>query len=234
MSAVAAVEAPTGCGACGAPTGDHLRLCRADQRSLVSALDELAGHIADLEITRTRQDRVGQSSRRSPGFGERPLIFNEHAAGVSDVVAATVTAWAVDCHHRDEDGRDPLTEIRPSDIGAITRWLRRAMPILRAHPEAGLAHSQLVGVTARARAAIDLPRTASTFVVGPCPERKDPIPGQVHSSPCEGTVYAAIGFKDAPSVMRCNGGCGRVWGTAEWLRAGRRILARMREMERTA
>lgn len=220
------------CGACGAPVANGLGLCRADERAVLTALDTLSGWLlADLEITRTRQDRVGTPGRRAPGFAtSAPLTWNDHAAGVADVAHATILAWAAECHRPDED--DPLAALDPSDVAGLARWLRRAMPVLRTHPEAGLAHSQLTAVVARARRAVDLPRTSSAFTVGPCPERLDG-PGPVPTA-CSGTVLAVIGAtEDAPSVMRCDC-CGRVWGTAEWLRAGRRILARMRELGLTS
>lgn len=233
---MSATEARPECGVCGAAVGDGSRLCRNDQRKLCRDLDELADYlITELETTRSRQDRIGTPGRGAPGYGERPLAWNEHAAGVADVVASTVTAWALDCHHRDDDGdRDPLGALRADDLIGITRWLRRAMPVLRLHPEAELAHQQITSVAARARRAVDLPRTVSTFVVGPCPLRVDEA-GQVQNDAqrrCEGTVRAYIGATDdAPSVMRCDG-CRHQWGTSEWLRAGKLILARKVELAR--
>jgi hypothetical protein len=102
---------------------------------------------------------------------------------------------------------------------AATR-LRDHINDLRAHPDADKLHAEVTHAVSEARRATDQPANRAVINVGPCPD-------------CDGHVYAFIPTEDArPARMECRANPDHRWDATQWIRAGRRILARMAELRR--
>lgn len=213
--AATTVPTTTACANCGSPCSNGLTLCRTDTEYLRDELAWVADrHLADeLLTTLTRTDRMGPQARRG-GTGA-PLPWSDPASRALRRLDGVLAAWCAGLH-----------DVVPGRMSERAAELRRALPALRAHPEAGRAYTELTDAVFAARTAVDIPAESSRFDVGPCPEWI-PHAEDVHRMVrCDGTVVAHIGRGDTASVMRCPA-CRASWGTSEWLRAGRRILNRM-------
>ena len=214
---------PSGCGVCSAPTGDNEYLCRTHTFKLEADLRELPNLWTDLDVTRTRMDKLTLSSG-SPSGAERPLYWNENAAAVAGDLQITVNAWALDVAHIAEDERDRLADIPQHNVPDLARWLVRNMHTLRRNPDAGMAHDELTDAIHQGWRIIDRPETKTRFEVGPCPEA-------LPDGECGGKVWAFIPTnEDKVSYMRCLD-CGADWDTTQWLRVGRRILTRIQQLK---
>lgn len=205
----------TACDHCGRPCSNGTTLCRADAGHLSDELAWVAdrGLGDDLVTTLTRTDRMSAQSVR--GGSGRPLPWSDHASRVLRALDGVLSAWCVAVY----DAVAPTLPERAAE-------LRRALPALRARPDAGRAYTEITGAVHTARLAVDIPAESSRFEVGPCPEWRARPDEPQRIARCEGTVVAYIGRGDTASVMACPS-CRAQWGTTEWLRAGRRILARM-------
>lgn len=171
---------------------------------------------AELDTTTSRQDRVVVSHGRG---GETGLPWKDTATGATGELDYYVRYWA------DRVNRD--AEQLPAAVPALARWLWCRVDWLRAHDAARAAHREITTAVARATRAIDLPANRARFEVGPCPEIED------HGY-CDGIVWAYIATRpEDESALRC-WTCGARWNTTQWLRVGRRILARARQLKRSA
>jgi hypothetical protein len=215
---------PASCGVCGSKTGDDGLLCRAHTVRLAGELREIPGLLLELDVTIWRGDRVtvGGDIGRS---AERPLAWNEHASEKRAVLIDTLLAWEI-------------------EVIALTNhgYVAKTVAALRMDETAGTAYDELVDAVRGVRRAIDRPDMATRFYAGPCPEVLD-VPREttpdgtlsaVTTAPCTGEVWAFIPTEsDVPATLRCRSCEGR-WGTAQWLRVGQRMIARMAELRRAA
>lgn len=226
----------TGCGVCGAPSGDGLNLCRTHTDSLERDLRGVEELVRELDITLTRQDRVNPANSIGKS-AERPLAWNENAAAKRFELWATLSAWALDTSKIGEDGRDLLIAVPADDTTGVAGWLIRNLSTLRAHPEAGTAFDEVTDAIRGARRAIDRPATATQFRAGPCPEVvaiEPEIGSDVELVACDGDVWAFIPVDpDDLAYLRCQACDGR-WDTTQWMRIGQRMLARIAELRRVA
>jgi hypothetical protein len=171
----------------------------------------------ELGTTTSRQDRIVINPGRG---GETGLPWKDAAADAFAELDHAVHHWAAQVNH----AGDPM----PADVPAAARWLWRRVDWLRAHPDAKEAHRQITTAVARAERVIDLPANRARFEVGPCPEIVEDC------GHCTGVVWAYIATRpEDESVLRC-WDCGARWNTTQWLRVGRRILTRSRQIKRRA
>jgi hypothetical protein len=107
----------------------------------------------------------------------------------------------------------------PEDtLAAMAGWLLKRIDRIAVHPAAEDIHGEIVGAVRFAARVIDLPANRTTFPVGPCPELG-----------CQGEIRAYIPAQpERPARMECSA-CETRWEPHQWLRAGRRILARKGE-----
>lgn len=211
-----------GCQRCGSPTGDDGGLCRTCTFKLSADLREVPTYLwAELQITITRQDKLMPTSDR-PG-GEKPMVWNENGSQVAWELQTTLNAWALDVSRLGQDERDLLADVAHHDVPELARWLVRNMHTLRMLGDAGQCFEEIVDAIRRGRRAIDRPENRTRFQVGPCPE-------QANEGACDGEVWAFIPTsEDKISFMRCQA-CGAEWDTTQWLRVGRRMLARIHQL----
>jgi hypothetical protein len=212
---------------CGVPQHNGL-LCTGCAEGLDTDLLEVLEVWPDLLITRTRQDCLGDPTS---GSSARPLPWNEQASHAMsrlagavralDALAGPLTACEVACHRCvaqiGAEGSNP-------DPAPLARWLWTQRPELVLRSGIGPAAARLDHALDAARHAIDLPEYDRRFPVGPCPQ-----PGQ-RAAYCTGTVLALIPTREAdPTLMRCSD-CDHVWTSGQFMRAGRMIHTRMRQL----
>lgn len=158
------------CAVCNCPTGDGGRLCRLHTDALLTNLRHVPDLLAELDVTRTRQDRM-VSERAGGRSTTRPLPWNEHASTVAWELNCTLNAWALDVSKLREDERDPLKLVAATDTAELARWLTRNINTLRHHHEVGTADEELNDAILRARRAVD--RAPDKVFAGPCAAEHD-------------------------------------------------------------
>lgn len=215
--------------ACRRTVADTAYVCRDCEHDLAERLHEAAKFWPELETTITRQDRLGQPGPRArghvppqpirPGLGDPAddhqqgvpggLPFHWAAAEVRDSVRNVASTWARVV--QEERGGDP-----PADTPGLLRWLTTQLGWCRYQPWAYDCWDQLGDASRRVGPAVDAPANRLRVAVGPCPEVD-----------CLGLVTATVPARlDVPAVLRCDGCCAE-WGTHQWARVGRRMMARL-------
>lgn len=94
-------------------------------------VDYLPGLWEDLQVTVTRQDRIGAAEARVSGEGETPEPFNTRASKVATDVQSAVThagaAFAIE---------NPHLHTRPTSVAAVCAWLAGFPSLLAGHSDA--------------------------------------------------------------------------------------------------
>lgn len=144
------------CPLCGKPIADTGTVCHACTARTARDLDHIAEHWHDLQITLTRQDRIGDPAKAT---AEQPLPFNVTASSVADAIRNTLTTWARDIENA--RGATP-----PADTPALARWLGDQTAWLRHRDDGGEAIDELGSCWQLLRGAIDRPPPRA--YCGPC------------------------------------------------------------------
>ena len=195
---------------CGRPTRDTLLLCPACLWTLECDLGDIGWIDAQLELVLARLAVHGEhNGGRS---AETPLPINAGAHKARSELRAVLVGWV-------KDSAETRNLPYPADtLPAMARWLLLRARHIAIHPAAEDIHAEIVGAVRFAGRVIDLPANRTTFCVGPCPELG-----------CSGEIRAYIPANpERPARMECSA-CRTVWEPHQWLRAGRRILARKGE-----
>lgn len=149
------------CSSCTRPVQNGY-LCTPCTDSLAADLTEITGLLADLDVTRCRQDKISDGSARRSG-GASPLPWKEHASEAYYVLASTTLAW---CRLvRDKIGPDPTDSTGDTPAGWAA-WLARHIAGIRLLPIAGECADEIGVAIDLARRAIDRPPVR--IYVGPC------------------------------------------------------------------
>lgn len=148
------------CASCTRPVQNGF-LCSTCTTSLADDLAEVASLLADLEVTRTRQDRIGEASLRSSSGTLLP--WKEHASEAYWVLASTVLVWVRLVVER--IGHDPTDPVG-DDPASWSGWLARHINGLRLLTVAGECADEIGNAIDLAARAIDRPPTL--VYVGPC------------------------------------------------------------------
>lgn len=167
---------------CGRPCGDFL--CWDCLGELAAALENVPWLLDQLAVTELRLDRVS-SGLRAGRRPDRPLPFNERAAGAHSALGSTVTTWVRHlCEHRGIEyvpvgyvHADLVGPPRPGERRVppgyvdtaqdAARWLYAHVLSVRLDEAAGLIHRD---ITHAVEAGITLinPRVSAVYR-GPCP-----------------------------------------------------------------
>lgn len=175
------------CSACERPVSDQAYLCARCAHLLAVDLGEVPGLEPDLEITLTRQDRVGDSSGGSSKRAEEPLPFSVAASEAGYVLTNTLSTWARDVAR--ERGVPGPQGAPASTVAAI--WLLGHIEWLRHRPEVAEAYDEITSAVAMVRLVID--RHGSRLYAGPCNTRDDA------GTLCEADLHTRPGSK----LIRC-------------------------------
>jgi hypothetical protein len=191
---------------CGAAQAESL-LCHADTTALERELGDVAAIVGELQVTISKQARIGGGGKGGPARERTPV--NWGAVAVADDLGNTLTTWA-----RDVSGEAQLTrrlnETSPVSVVA-SRILLRNVAVIRRHPAVVELVDEITDAIRQARQAVDRP--ADRIFVGPCmAENPDDEGGQVT---CLEDLYA----RPQASEVRCKV-CGTEHPVAErrsWL-----------------
>lgn len=154
------------CQRCARPTGDSARLCMACHDTLMIDLRQVGELLADLLITRTKQDAIGNRQARVSGSRERPLGFRPGALVAADDLTAVLRFWA-------RAIADEWASRLPRDWAAISDDPEQCAKFLARYPTA-IRHSecaadivdQIAYAVSKARRATDRP--AEKIYAGRC------------------------------------------------------------------
>jgi hypothetical protein len=195
---------------CGRPTRDTLALCNGCLWALECDLGDVAWLDEQLELVLSRLAVVGEhNGGRS---AETPMPVHPGALKARSDLRAALVGWV-------RDFAEGTMQAWPADtMPAMAGWLLKRLDRIAVHPAAEDIHGEIVSAVRFAARVIDLPANRTTFPVGPCPELG-----------CQGEIRAYIPAQpERPARMECSV-CETRWEPHQWLRAGRRILARKGE-----
>lgn len=145
----------TPCPACGNPSPDGLlcRLCTNRLKADLAALPEL---LRELDVTVTRQARIGSGAAKD----RTPLPVNLAASDTAWAVRNTLLTWVRTIEIGDADGL-------PDKPGAWCNWLGRRIERIRGHDEAGMLADEIGYCVVSIRQVVDLP--PDLLYCGQCP-----------------------------------------------------------------
>jgi hypothetical protein len=194
---------------CGRPTRDTLLLCNGCLWALECDLGDVAWLDEQLELVLSRLAVVGEhNGGRS---AETPMPVHPGALKARSDLRVVLVGWV-------RDFAEGTTHWPEDTLTAMAGWLLKRINRIAVHPAAEDIHGEIVGAVRFAARVIDLPANRTTFPVGPCPELG-----------CQGEIRAYIPAQpERPARMECSA-CETRWEPHQWLRAGRRILARKGE-----
>ena len=225
------------CASCGRSMSDSGPLCIDETHELVRRLRAVPELLADLELTLTRQDRLGgQGAGRST---ERPVPWKEQVPDAIWALGNTLTVWTRELaqkrgllldtsplwRHPRRDWSDPIGPLRPvapdplASLRFAAAWLVEHRWSLRTLVDAVAAHDEITDAVAHARRVIDRP--ADLRFVGPCGAALAPADSEENaedderSTTCERDLYVTPGAE----IAVCPD-CGTEWPVAErreWL-----------------
>lgn len=155
-------------------------LCPGCAASLTTELRQIPWLVEQLNITLTRQARIGD--RNGPRGSERPLPY-DHAASVDlETVHDTLALWCTEIAER--------RSITPptGSSSDLARWLMLWPSDLAGHPDAAEMHGQILSIAASARRTID--RRPDLRFVGPCDSHGAETVGTEYSQGCGKEMYA--------------------------------------------
>lgn len=195
------------CPVCGAESVDAL-LCHADTSRLERELGDVGAIVGELDITISKQARVGNTSGPSGLARERSPV-NWGAVQVADDLANTLTTWARDIEKQPGGWTVHVYQTPPATAAA---WqLLQNIAAIRKHPAVDELVDEITDAISQARRVVDRP--ADRQFVGPCyMENADENGKQVT---CLEDLYARPGA----SEVRCKV-CGAEHEVAErraWL-----------------
>lgn len=153
----------TRCAKCHQPDG--LMLCNNCTTALRIELGDVPALLADLDITRSRQDQLVARYGNGPSGSENPLPYKTHVAEVVWVLHHTLYSWVTTLA-----GAQPLCSSIPMGAptsGALSRHLLSQIHHIRVRVDAGQLADEITSAVHQARHAIDRPNDKRAFL-GPC------------------------------------------------------------------
>lgn len=139
------------CQSCACPVADHANLCKNCADSLDHDLRQVKEIMGDLDVTRSKQDKISSRNARVSGTRERPLGYRPAATAAADLMHLTLAYWARTIAH--ELG---LT-VRGGTTVGLALWLGRHRETIRHHQHAVDLVNQVRSVIGTARDVIDRP-----------------------------------------------------------------------------
>lgn len=148
------------CSIDGRPASDAT-ICRGCVDQLVGVLRTVPALVDELEVTLSRQARVG--TRNGPRGSETPLPFHLRASVDLETLRDGLRLWAGAVAERRGVALDA-----PATAGGYAAWLVRWSGEVAQHPDAAELHGDVLSMAEAARRTVDLPPTL--HFVGPCDE----------------------------------------------------------------
>lgn len=188
------------CAACSRAT--DMFLCWSCCKDLKKRLDAAAWLALELDVTLTRQDRIGEPGDRIGGTPESPLPFHLAASEAVWVLRNTLTTWAREiCETRGIEylplGYLPSSFVGPLRPGekcvpqnftestnGVARWLSHNAVAVALSEGAGEAFDEISEAVKSAQRVIDRP--PGRIYIGPCG-------GAFNGVPCDADIYVTMG-----------------------------------------
>ena len=145
-------------------------VCRSCVRRLRTLLDQVPALYGELSATYARQDTLGPTSGRQSG--PAPLPYKPHASEAMSVLGNVVATWALTLV-TDHD-------TTPADTNPA-RYLRRNLPALASHPDAGQAVDEITDAVQLGWRTVDRP--PDSLLAGQCT-------ASTPDGPCRTPLYA--------------------------------------------
>jgi hypothetical protein len=137
-------------------------LCHADTTRLERDLGDVASIVAELDVTLSRQAKIGSTGKSGKGWAREKLPIHIGAIEAADVLANTLTTWA-----RDVAGNNAKVnpyDVEPSKLAAGI--LLCYIPEIRRHPAVVELVDEISDAIRQARHAVDRP--ADRVYFGAC------------------------------------------------------------------
>lgn len=165
---------------CGKPLRNNATICEDCADQVAEALTSVGALVDDLNVTLTRQDRIGGGGG---GTNERPLPFNVAASTQLGSLTKCLTRWASVIR----EGRDMSVDCGRHPA-ALAGWILPSVVWMQTHPEAPAFVDEITREVHRARHVIDRP--AEKWYAGPC---SDPVEVDGETIECDIHLYARPG-----------------------------------------
>lgn len=168
-----------------------------------TVVDERPGLCADLDLTISRQHKLG-----GPGAAGRPssppLPLHEDAADAAVQLREVIVRWA-----RAMAATYTHLTLNAKSIAAAAAWMALLPNLIAEHPDAGDMHREVMGAVKRVLRVVD--REPDTIYLGQCGAEISLgyDPELLYDDRCEGDLYAPTGT----DVMQCRW-CGAIWEVA--------------------
>lgn len=159
----------------GRPTSDTT-ICRGCLDGLLAELRAIPALVEDLEVTLTRQARVG--ARNGPRGAETPLPFHLRASVDLEALHGGLLMWS----RAVADRRGLPAPLPGFSTEGLARWLLLWPTDLATHPDAAELHGDVLAMVEAGRRTVDLPPTL--HFVGPC----DDCGADLYCGPLASTV----------------------------------------------
>jgi hypothetical protein len=160
------------CAACGRPCPDGYACSRCAEMT-GRDLAAVPGLGVELDVTLTRQDRIGEPGGSGGRRAVEPLPYSTAASAVGWTLTNTVTTW---CRHVMEQRGEAVGAPQPGPGAAnAARWLLGHVEWLRHRPEAAEAFEEIQYAVAQARIVID--QRTPRWYAGPCGADLYGLPG---------------------------------------------------------
>lgn len=146
-----ATDATPQCDSCTCPVADGANLCKNCADALCYDLRRVKTIMADLDITRSRQDVISDRNARVSGTRERPLGYRPAACEATDLMHLTLAFWARTIAH------SLGATVRGGTTVGLALWLARHRETIRHHDGAADLLNQVRAAIGNARDVIDRP-----------------------------------------------------------------------------
>lgn len=169
------------CPLCGGVQVESL-LCPVCVARLTRQLRDVPSLVDELDITLSRQGKVGNGGKGGKGIAHEKTTIHLGAAAAAWDLQHVLCAWAIE-----------VTGVRPSSVAptvAAADALLSAMPAIRRHPESARLVTAVCGAIESARRVVDRP--VERRFLGPCAASLD-------AGICTGDLYVT---PDA-EMVRC-------------------------------
>jgi hypothetical protein len=191
------------CSVCTSPT--DLRLCTsclsrltADLRSLlpreVLVNDRpvrIPGLVEDLEVTLTRQARIGE--RSGPRSSEVPLPYHSAASVDLETLRDGLSLWC-----KTIAGARGVVVDAEHEPGALAKWLLRWSGEIARHDDAAELYGDIRSMIRAAERTVDLP--AEKRYIGPC----DGVRATTEVKGCGADLYVMVRPGQTPEYVTCS------------------------------
>ncbi|MBO3751555.1 hypothetical protein J5X84_36245 [Streptosporangiaceae bacterium NEAU-GS5] len=174
------------CPLCGRTMATGRSTCHACERQLTQDLEAIPDLAHQLDLTETRQTRIGERGTGKPA--ETGLSWDERARTAHDHLDQVLSGWVTELQ------RDPALADGPrEETASYARWLNHHRAVLLRHPAMDEALGQIRTAVKQAMWAIDLP--AETWFAGPCNTPLRGEDGEETKEICQADLYARHGAK---------------------------------------